>query len=200
MRLSGFDYSQPGEYFVTICTKDRVCWFGEIKGGKVRLSPIGMVVEEEWRKTEDVRTNVELDAFVVMPNHIHGIIVLKSLAETTGPVVSHATEMTNASETTNATETTNALETTQRVVSTRNKTLMPNSLGSIVGQFKSVVTKRIHADGHHDFAWQPGYYDHVVRNEKDLERIREYIRLNPERWTSGDEFAENIKMDPIHTG
>jgi putative transposase len=147
------------------------------------MSPIGVIVEEEWRKTKHIRGSVELDAYVVMPNHIHGIIVIKkSFVETTGPVVSYPSE------------------TTHRVVSTRNKTktLKPNSLGSIVGQFKSVCTKRIRATGFDDFTWQPGYYDHVVRDEHDLQRIREYIRLNPERWDVNDEFAHNIAMDPIH--
>lgn len=168
---------------MTICTKDKRCWFGEIESGKVRLSPIGVIVEEEWRKTEHVRGSVELDVFVVMPNHIHGIIVIKeSFVETTGPVVSHA------------------LETTHRVVSTKNKTktLKPNSLGAIVGQFKSISTKRIRKAGSNGFEWQSRYYDHVIRDLKDLERIREYIAMNPSRWNSDDEFAQNIAMDRLH--
>ena len=191
-RLARFDYSAPGEYFVTVCTKDRAWWLGTIEAGTVQLSPMGVIVEEEWRKTEHVRANVELDAFVVMPNHIHGIIVIKNSVGSaadkkyfvvmTGSVISHA------------------LETTHRVVSTRNKTktLKANSLGSIVGQFKSVSTKRIWKAGFKGFEWQCGYYDHVVRDEHDLARIREYIRLNPERWDVNDEFAVNVKMDPLH--
>jgi putative transposase len=192
-RLEGFDYSSPGEYFVTICTKDKGCWLGEMESGTMRLSPIGIIVEEEWRKTGHVRGNVELDAFVVMPNHIHGIIVIKkSLVETTGPVVStwvkHGPTVSHAEET------------SHRLVSTRIKTLSPNSLGSIVGQLKSACTKRIRAAGFDDFAWQAGYYDHVIRDLKDLERIREYIAMNPSRWNSDDEFAQNITMDRLHAG
>jgi REP element-mobilizing transposase RayT len=191
-RLAHFDYSSPGEYFVTICTEDKICYFGAIANGEMRVSTVGSVVLGEWQQTARVRENVELDAFVVMPNHIHGIIVIKnSLVETIGPIVSHAEETTHRK-----------IETTHRVVSTRNKskTLQPNSLGSIVGQFKSVCTKRIRAAGFHDFAWQPGYYDHVIRDEKDLERIREYIMMNPSRWDLDDEFAHNIGIDPIHAG
>ncbi len=182
-RLARFDYSSPGEYFTTICTMEKVCHLGNVEGGKVHLSPIGMIVREEWKKTPGIRPNVSLDAFVVMPNHIHGIIVIRnSLVETTGSVVSYAEE------------------TSRRLVSTRIKTLKPNSLGSIVGQFKSVCAKRIYAAGFCDFGWQSGYYDHVIRDEKDLERIREYIALNPSRWESDDEFAYNVGMDPIHKG
>ena len=145
-----------------------------MSGGEMHLSPNGVIVQEEWKKTPCIRPDVSLDAFVVMPNHIHGIIVIeKSFGETTGSVVSPLSE------------------TTHRVVSTGNKTktLQPNSLGSIIGQSKSVCTKRIHASGYRDFDWQPRYYDHVIRNEKDLDRIREYITMNPSQWASDDEFA-----------
>ena len=180
-RLAEFDYSSPGEYFLTICTKKMVCHFGSIEAGRIRLSMIGVIAEEEWLRTARVRTNVTLDAFVVMPNHFHGIIAIRnSLVETTGSVVSHNGE------------------TSHRLVPTRIKTLNPNSLGSIVAQFKSVCTKRVHAEGFQNFSWQPGYYDHVIRNEKDLERIRDYIAMNPSRWGSDDEFARNIGMNSIH--
>jgi putative transposase len=172
LRLARFDYSSSGEYFVTICTKHRICHFGDAGSGEIHLSRIGLIVQEEWQNTALIRTNVKLDAFVVMPNHVHGIIVICN----------------------------SLVETTRRVVSTTKTTLQRNSLGSIVGQFKSVCTKRIHASGFHDFGWQRGYYDHIIRDETDLERIREYITLNPSRWKADDEFAVNVKMDPIYKG
>jgi REP element-mobilizing transposase RayT len=160
----------------------------------MHLSPIGSIVQEHWQNSERVRANVRLDAFVVMPNHIHGIVVICE---------SLAAEKTSFVETTHGVVSSLA-ETTQRVVSTGNKpkskTLQPNSLGSIIGQFKSVCTKRIRAAGYRDFEWESGYYDHVIRDEKDLNRIREYIMVNLYRWESDDEFAHNIDMDPVHTG
>ena len=75
-RLKGWDYSGAGRYFVTICTGNRVCYFGDVADGKMKLSPIGEIVNDEWYKTEQVRQNVKLDEFVVMPNHLHGIIVI----------------------------------------------------------------------------------------------------------------------------
>src|SRR5512135_1100423 len=73
-RLRGYDYSSPGLYFVTICTKNRVSYFGDVVNGKMELSPMGNIVADEWQKTPDIRANVQLDEWVVMPNHLHGII------------------------------------------------------------------------------------------------------------------------------
>jgi putative transposase len=125
VRLAKHDYTTQGEYFVTICTDWKVCHFGNIVGGEMCLSTIGSIVQEEWKQTACVRANVELDAFVVMPNHVHGIIVIKkSFVETIAPIVSCPSETTHQK-----------IETTHRVVSTKDKTntLIPNSLGSIVG-------------------------------------------------------------------
>ena len=210
LRLAQHDYSAPGEYFITICTKDKICHLGKVVNGEMHLSPVGLIVQEEWEKSGRVRVNLQLDTFVVMPNHIHGIIVIcKPPVETTRGIVS--TMPTNRGIVSSLSETTqrrlgfdksSLVETTHRVVSTGNKptstTLQPNSLGSIVGQVKSVCTKRIHAAGYRDFGWQSGYYDHVIRDEKDLNRIREYIAMNPSRWDLDDEFAHNIGMDPVH--
>lgn len=85
IRLRGYDYTQPGEYFVTICTSERERLFGEIENEEIRLSDIGRIVREEWLRTPLVRSNVQLDKFVVMPDHLHGIIVI--LAERNGATV-----------------------------------------------------------------------------------------------------------------
>ena len=151
-RLESWDYSWPGWYFVTICTKGVECFFGRIADERVLRSRIGEIVAEEWQKTDRVRRNVELDEWEIMPNHLHGIIIIGE-----HPLV----------------------ETTRRVVST---TLKPNCLGSIVGQFKSVCTKHIHGEGYTNFAWQPRFYDHIIRNEADLHRVRHYINTNILRW------------------
>lgn len=159
-RLKAWDYSTPWWYYVTICKKDMKCWFGIIKNGKMKLNDLGKVIEEEWIKTKVIRSNVDLDKFVIMPNHFHGIPIVKDV-ETSRRDVSKESE------------------TGHRPVSTQ---LKPNSLGSIIGQFKSVCTKRIYKLGYRNFLWQKGFYDHIIRNENDLGRIRTYIQNNPLKW------------------
>jgi REP element-mobilizing transposase RayT len=167
-RLRGWDYSNPGLYFVTIVTRDRFAWFGKIVNGAMVLSPSGEIVAEEWQKTAVIRPAVHLDAWVVMPDHVHGIII-KTAAD-------------------------DGVETPRRGVSTPRRGVstvtpnnwQPNSLGSIVNQFKSICTKRIRAAGYTDFAWQSRFYDHIIRNEKSLENIRKYIVNNPTRWDLDD--------------
>jgi REP element-mobilizing transposase RayT len=160
IRLSGYNYTQEGAYFVTICTYNRLTLFGEIIGEEMRLSPIGEIVEGEWRQTAIVRRNIELDAFVIMPNHLHGILVISDNT-TVGA--------------------------TRRVAptDTDKRQLIADSLGAIIGQFKSVVTKRIlkRSDIHLEHPlWQRNYYEHIIRNENELNRIRQYIASNPARW------------------
>lgn len=78
IRLRGYDYSQPGAYFITICTKNRVCLFGDVVDGKMVMSPLGKIVADEWIKTGEIRHNVDLDEWVVMPNHFHGILIINN--------------------------------------------------------------------------------------------------------------------------
>ena len=118
-------------------------------------------VDDEWNKTIEIRKNVELDYYVVMPNHFHGIIIIKDV-ETSRRDVSKE-----------------KLETGHRPVSTH---LKPDSLGSVIGQFKSICTKRIRKLGIERFKWQTRFYDHIIRNENDLRRIRTYIQNNPLKW------------------
>jgi putative transposase len=167
-RLPGWDYSQPGWYFVTICTRDRLCFFGDVVDGAMRLSPIGEIVAEEWRKTPQIRPNVELDEWIVMPNHVHGIIVITVTAV--------------------------VVETPRRGVSTTMGGLTAGSLGAIVGQIKSVCTKRIWAAGYTDFGWQSQFYDRIIRDELTLERVREYIRNNPLKWERDRNNPANVFM------
>jgi REP element-mobilizing transposase RayT len=165
-RLKDWDYSTPWWYYVTICTKDKQCWFGEVKNGKMHLNDVGKIVDEEWNKTKEIRKNVDLDYYVIMPNHFHGIIIINNV-ETSRRDVSKGRE------------------TGHRPVSTQ---LQPNSLGSIIGQFKSVCTKQIHLSGNSTFKWQSRFYDHIIRNENDLRRIRTYIQYNPLKWEIDEYF------------
>ncbi|MBZ0204533.1 MAG: transposase [Ignavibacteria bacterium] len=143
-------------------------YFGRIYNQEMIVSPEGRIVTEEWLKTPEVRNYVILDQFVVMPNHFHAIIAL----------------MDNPGNNRNNTSS----ETTHRVVST-NGTLKPDSLGSIVGQFKSICTKRIRKEINKDFKWQDSFYDRVIRDEKELDNEREYIIYNPIRWNNDEFFS-----------
>ena len=170
-RLPGWDYASAGWYFVTICTRDRVPFLGDVVDGEMYLSPIGEIVAEEWQRTPQVRSNVTLDEWVIMPNHIHGIIVIVAG--------------------------TPRVKTPRRGVSTTGRggpTLRSGSLGAIVGQIKSVCTKRIWAAGHADFAWQSRFYDHIVRNQASLQRIRAYIANNPAKWAEDRDNPANLWM------
>lgn len=175
-RLPGWDYASTGYYFVTICTYERACFLGEIRDGAMALSSQGMVVDEEWRRTESVRKNVILDEWVIMPNHIHGVIVLKEIST----VETHRWRVSNQPD--------QNLETPQWGVSTG---LKPGSLGSIINQFKSLCTKRIRA-ARLDFAWQTRYHEHIIRDDRSLNEIRLYIRQNPMRWDIDKNNPKNV--------
>ena len=167
-RLKEWDYSTPWWYYVTICTKNFKHWFGEVKNGKMILNDLGKIVEEEWLKTKEIRSNVDLDYYVIMPNHFHGNLIILDV-ETSRRDVSMERE------------------TGHRPVSTQ---LQPNSLGSIIGQFKSICTKRIHNLGYTQFQWQPRFYDHIIRNDSDLRRIRNYIQNNPFKWELDEYYQQ----------
>ena len=172
-RLKHWDYSSNGAYYVTICTKDREQFFGEIINGKMKLSEIGKIVEHEWKQTCEIRKNVELDEYVIMPDHMHGILFIENALH---PV-----------------------ETPRRGVSTRhilnphhNPEWKPNSLGSIICQFKSICTKRIYAIGFPNFVWQTRFHESIVQNEKHLNAIRKYIINNPLKFESDKNLHPNF--------
>ncbi|MCY4062996.1 MAG: hypothetical protein OXG53_11560 [Chloroflexi bacterium] len=158
LRLQGYDYRQSGAYFVTICTYQRHYTFGKVIDGDMVLSQWGEIVNDEWRRTETVRANVEMDAYVIMPNNIHGVVL----------IVDDATANRSANDYHNA-----------------NLQNTAGSLGQIIGHFKSIATKRILSVAATREApiWQRGYYEHIIRNEKSLNEIRSYIISNPGRWS-----------------
>jgi len=162
IRLKDYDYSQAGAYFVTICAHNQRGLFGNIVNGEMKLSSIGKIVQREWNKTPARFPNVELDAFIIMPNHIHGILIVGATL-----VVAH---------------------------DNRAGTRPAPTLGKIVGSFKSrCVRKCIQNRLNVDKLWQRNYYEHIIRDEKDLNKIREYIINNPITWELDDENPENIK-------
>lgn len=161
IRLKEYDYSQNGAYYVTICTQDKKCVLSNIVNEKTILTNYGKIVEEEWLKTKSIRPYVDLDYYVIMPDHFHGIIYINK-----------------------------SVGATRRVATTQ--TLPPNSLGSIIGQFKSIATKRIRKLGYVNFKWQRNYYEHIIRNDDDLNRIREYITNNPLKWGMNENYSKEM--------
>lgn len=161
MRLGNYDYRRSGVYFVTLCTYRFAHVFGQIVDGNVELNDLGRLVEEEWTRTALIRPSVDTDLFVVMPNHLHGLLFLRETTPSDG-------------------------------VSSGAATLRANSLGSIIGQFKSIVTKRSRslAVPPGGPIWKRNYYDHIVRNQPSLDRIRRYIIANPARWQEDEYFSE----------
>ena len=207
-RAEWWNYGWNAAYFVTICTQNRECYFGDAIDGKIKWSEIGKIAEQEWLKTPAIRPdmNIALDEFVVMPNHFHGIILIgENQYNKRNAVLNDEDDVETpcmASPQYKASlqciiETQSNLE-TQGIASllaanaqpgTKNK-FAPQSknLASIIRGFKSAVTKQarlIHAE----FAWQSRFHDHIIRNDESFQRISEYIRNNPVNWQT-DQFYQ----------
>ncbi len=176
-RLQNWDYRWNGAYFITICTKNREHYFGEIVDGKMALSNIGVIADILWYEIKYHTNNVETGAFAVMPNHIHGIIILKN---------DFINDLKNDDvipvETSHATSLREPLSKNEFMSSISPKS---NSVSSIIGSYKSAVTKHAHRLGY-DFAWQSRFYDHIIRNEKSFNNISQYIINNPVNWKNDD--------------
>lgn len=156
LRLPGYDYSQTGAYYVTICVNEHRCIFGDILGETIQLNAAGLIVRQYWLELQRAFTHLAVDEFVVMPNHIHGIVILMgtpSLPDPKDPDV-HAT------------------------------------LGDIIQWFKTMTTnayiRAVRSENWPAFdrrLWQRGYYEHIIRNDIDLQRVREYFVNNPMKWS-----------------
>lgn len=167
MRLKGYDYSLPGAYFVTICAQDRTRLFGVLVGGEMVLNPAGQMVSGVWLQIPEHDRGTGVDAFVVMPNHMHGIISIMDAGREQGDG--------NDGRPRGAAPTV--------------------SLPGIIDRFKSLTTRR-YSDGVNHLGWQPfagrlwqrGYYERIIRNERELYAVREYILSNPANWEKDGEF------------
>ncbi len=178
LRLPGWDYAAAGAYFVTIVTHERWSLFGTVRDGAMTLSPCGNIVREEWLASAAIRREIELDTFVVMPNHVHGIVWIVE----TGPEGGWS-------------------RTGDPVAATRPGThrgpptvRRPRSLGAFVAGFKSAATKRINeirgVSG--SPVWQRNYYERVIRNDRELAAVQTYIEENPARWAEDRENPDRI--------
>ena len=157
IRIKGYDYARPGAYFITVCTRNREFMFGAVVNGKMRLNELGRIVESTWRDLPNHYPNLKLDAFTVMPNHVHGIIIITDVGAGLKPAPTNATNQ---------------------------QSIRRHGLPEVVRAFKTFSSRRINAlRGTPGVPiWQRNYYDHVVRSEETLNRIREYITTNPLRW------------------
>lgn len=173
IRLKGYDYTAAGAYFITICTHQRECLLGEIVDGEMQLSLLGEIVRSNWMRLPYHHSHFQLDVFVVMPNHFHGIVWLSS---TDGRGEAFALEITAEADDINA----NASPLHgHRFNGTRS-----GLIGAIVQNFKSVSTRRINQIRKTAGIpiWQRNYYEHIVRDDRVLQYIRQYIQNNPLSW------------------
>lgn len=172
-RLHGFDYTREGAYFVTACTQDRTCLFGDMVKGEVRLNDAGQIVADEWARTAEVRHEIELDAFVIMPNHLHAIVWIVD-GRGDRPVAPTPVVTTLAGP-------------------------RPKSIGALMAGFKSAVTKRINQQRRTSGVpvWQRNYFEHIIRDDAALNCIRQYITENPARWAEDPENPVNAGATPV---
>ena len=186
IRLQGYDYSQAGGYYVTIVTWHRVFLFGEIANQEMRLNKVGKIVEWEWLELSKRLHYVELGASVVMPNHFHGILFIHEPVGATrqGQTISQS-----------GTEPLQNITSEGMDGSPLPRGPKPASLGAIMAQFKSRVTKRIwkFPEFKGTPIWQRDYYEHIIRNENDLQNKTDYIETNPLLWDEDDENPINLR-------
>jgi len=227
IRLKGYDYTQPGAYFITICTQGRECLFGEIIDGEMHLNEAGQIVVQTWQDLPNHISNVQLDAFVVMPNHVHGIIIITERAggigagfkparttmgpgsaggagSTAGPGSVGAGSVGAGSEPAPTTTTApgpaagSGPTTGSGPVGAGSEPAptaparSSHGLPEIVRQFKTFSARRINelrgTPG--TPVWQRNYYEHIIRDEFSLSRIRQYIAENPARWDADREHPQ----------
>ncbi len=180
IRLKGYDYSSQGAYFVTLVCQYRDCIFGKILDGRIGFSKVGEIAQREWRRIERNFLFARIDEFVIMPDHLHGIIWIL-------PFTGEASTSGNQSGCDQGKGSILGNTHNNRIVDASPKPLngtQPNSLGAIIQNFKSVSTRKInHASGSPGTKiWQREPYEHIIRGEPELARIRRYIHDNPLHW------------------
>jgi len=193
IRLRGYDYTQSGAYFITICIQNRKSLFGKIVNGAMHLNDAGRMVERIWNALPILHPGLETDEFIVMPNHLHGIIFIAGTGFVAGPIDD---ERDDGREIPNP----GLDQATTRVDPTKSQ-----NIGDIVGGFKSRVTVE-YIRGVKTLGWigfdqrllQRNYFEHIIRSEKSLNLIRQYIAENPQKWEESLENPENSPFDDGH--
>jgi len=225
LRLKGYDYSEPGAYFVTICTENRVCYLGNIVDGITISYPISDVIREIWQEIPEKFQCVDIDAFIIMPNHVHGIVIINkecrdlihqapinnfikdnnvgliNQAPTKNHLIDKKGCLINQAPTKNHPPEKNHIsKLNQTANKTKNWILLQNSkqtVGKIIRYFKAKTARIIHDKFFPSFHWQRNYYEHVVCSPRELNSIREYIINNPLKWALDREnrLSKNFDMD-----
>jgi REP element-mobilizing transposase RayT len=185
IRLKGYDYTQPGAYFITLCTYRRDQIFGEIIAGEMKLSALGEIVREEWLRSAIIRKEIQIfeDEFVIMPNHFHGINWIVG-ADGVRPDIERAHAMRP-----------DVMRPDHQKPDARRASpqRLPRSLGSFIAGFKASVTSRAGRELHMTGIWQSNYYEHIIRNDRELRNIRWYILNNPLNWQLDRDNAQNVR-------
>jgi len=184
IRLKGYDYSQSGLYFITICCYERECLFGNIINSQMILNNFGQLIKEEWLKSAEIRKEIELDDFVIMPNHFHGIVIINQ--EINSDFMKNDVDFQDNNVGANGRSPLHQIQSSPPKIS-----MKPKSISSLIAGFKSATTKKINIirNTPQNPVWQRNYYDHIIRNDESLTRIREYIQNNPLSW-------ENDQLHP----
>jgi REP element-mobilizing transposase RayT len=184
IRLKGYDYSQPGAYFVTICVEHRECLFGEIVNAEMHCNTFGDIVWKWWNELPNYYAPVVLDAFVVMPNHIHGIVVISDVGAGSSRPMSTPTNESGRDD-----------------PATTIDAPKKRTLGQLMGYFKFEITKEINAlcDTGYAKVLQRDYYEHIIRNEREWDAIATYIYNNPANWDADLDNPANFPKRPPPT-
>lgn len=202
-RLRGYNYSRDGWYFITICTKNRIEYLGKIKNAEMQYSQYGDIILKFWQAIPEHYENAFLGQWIIMPNHIHGIIVIQNLIDDINMVgTKHCfvpTDETNKIRIPFAAGENHysAQKTTEQCSVPMTKTNNKNYglLSKIVKSFKEISLKTIRKNyNDYEFAWQRSFYDHIIRNEESLDKIRRYIYYNPVKWELDRNNPENLWM------
>ena len=168
-RLPNYDYSINGYYFVTICTHQKFCYFGNIVDAQMQFSQVGRIALKNWQDMPNHFDGVYLDEYVIMPNHVHGIIIIDKPRRDVACYVSTINDDVNKTMS--------------------NLSPKPGTLSAIVRSYKSSVTHWCRKNDDDIFYWQPRFYDRIIRNERELNNVRQYIINNPAKWTEDENYV-----------
>ena len=192
IRLRDYDYSSAGIYFITICTEGRQLILGKVINDKMILSDFGKIVYREWEKLPKNYNHIELNGFIIMPNHIHGIIKIKNVgASLVGAQNANEYKTKNG-----ITQINNNKELQIQILKGQPQGIAPTKkmIGHIIGMYKSITTNKyisgVKLNKYPSFKkriWQRNYYEHIIRNESSLSKIKNYIINNPREWKN-DKF------------
>jgi REP element-mobilizing transposase RayT len=179
-RLPNKDYAANGYYFVTICTYKKFCYFGNIFNGHMQLSQVGKIAQKHWQEIPNHFSHVYIDAYIIMPNHVHGIIIIDRPPSISNVETRYIASLQSSSQPTNK--------------SNKFASLKPGSLQAIIHAYKASVTRWCRKNGDDIFCWQSRFYEHIIRNDGSLDKIREYILNNPTKWSEDENNPNTLSL------